>query len=225
MLRYLGPDTDQLVTVLGISVLNLTMALNIVYLVLAIPKKSIRISFALVSLALICASSISILSKHSGHRKSYSKEFIEEAAELNNKYGNPNKLVLLNKSSYQLTISNKYPILSSTLCGGYFHILPGQDKITSIDAIDIPISKDLSADFEIKMIEASPYYQFISENKLDANSPMKYAQHTYSRILICESENRVPACFTLNELERLIDRNTGEVILVLKEPPYALSEE
>jgi hypothetical protein len=215
--RYLGPDTFQLITVLGITVLNLALALNVIYLFLAIPKKMIRLTLTLICVSFISVSSYHILSNHSGHQKNYSSLFITEAFKLNEKYDNPNKLVLLDTASYNLTISNKYPILASTLCGGYFYTLSGQDNISSIDAPYISISTGLSADYERKIITSSTYYKFLLDIKFDRNSPLKYAQHTNSRMLICESSNRVPACFKLNELERLTDKNTGEVILVLKE--------
>ena len=224
LLRFLGQDSYQFLTLVGIACLNITLCV-ILWSCLANAKRNAQVGALVVLFLFAGTSAYRLFSVENTSLHRYSSSFISEAVKINEELGNPVKVVSLSANTYQKTASNKDPFFSSTLCGSYWHVLPGKDKIFNIDALNIAPSESTGSFHEIRMLESAPIKLFSDESDtskgrssviIDFIDKIDARIYLYEKGVVIDEELRKRFTHTIT------DSASGETLSVISEKSVLL---
>lgn len=219
VLRLMGPDSYQFLVLAG------TAALNIIVwsFIASAMGRSGKKSLVAVTVVFAVIASYSLWNSLNSSRlpvRQYSATFLQEAKILNAKLGNPVKVVSFADSTYNKTVSNRDPFMTSMLCGAYWYMIEGEDKIHNLDAMQIPISDAVGRFHEMRILSLAPInvtrrngdlINSIGWNQVD------FIDETGARIYLYEPGVTIEP-EVLNRIEYTItDPLSGETIAVLSE--------
>ena len=224
LLRFLGQDSYQFLTLLGIACLNITFWV-ILLSGWGTAKRSVHAG-ALIVLFLFAGTTVyNLFRVKNTSLHHYSSSFISEAFKINEELGNPVKVVSLSDSTYQKTASNRDPFFSSTLCGCYWHMLPGEDKIFNIDALHIAPSGSVGRFHEIRMLESAPI-KLLSDkdytSKFRSAAKIDFIDKVGAKIYLYEKGVVVDEGLRKRFSHTITDSISGETLAVISEKPVSL---
>ena len=219
LLRFLGQDSYQFLTLVGIACLNITFCV-ILLTYLANAKRNALVGAFLVLFLFAGISAYRLLSVKNTSLHRYSSSFISEAIKINEALDIPVKVVSLSESTYQKTASNRDPFFSSTLCGSYWHVLPGKDKIFNIDALHIAPSGSTGNFHEIRMLEAAPIKLLSDESDISKSGSsmiIDFIDKIDARIYLYEKGVVIDEELRKRFTHTITDSDSGETLSVISE--------
>ncbi len=219
-LRMLGHDSYQFLAIAGMPALTISAWLVCCMGLSGKIKWMKGVSLAI--LLIFCSVSIYnyFANDHTGRKYSY--EFTQRAAQINEELGNPAKVVSLNTTSYEKTVSNKDPYMSPTLCGAYWFLQPGKDVIHNLDALELKPSNAVGRMHERRMIQLALISVWDSQREelsIDGHPKLEFIDDIGARLYMYESGVIIPPEIERRIEEKITDPISGETLAIISSPP------